>query len=118
MTVDRVARTDQALLDILDVGELAAALVGRGRRDYDGDRLLHLAAEAIIARIGEAVARLDPAFVDGHPDVPFRAAKGMRNLVAHEYHRVDPALVWGVLANRVPALCAQIEQILDAGPGG
>lgn len=112
MTGDPVGRDAQFLRDILDFGALAADLAARGRHAYDADRLLQLSAEAILHRIGEAVGRLDPAVVAAHPHVPFRQAKGMRNLVAHEYHRVDPELVWNVIENRIPALCRHVAGIL------
>jgi uncharacterized protein with HEPN domain len=102
------------LLDLVDFGRTAAELVDRGRDAYDSDRLLQLAGEAIVSRIGEAVSRLDPQFLAAHPQVPFRSAKAMRNLVAHEYHRIDPALVWGVLDYRIPALVHQVSEILHS----
>lgn len=106
------ARTAQTLRDIVQFGRYAAELVSRGRAAYDQDLMLQLAAEAIVRRVGEAVARLDPDFVAAHPAIPFRQAKGIRNLVAHRYHIVDPSVVWGVLENRMPALCRQIEEIV------
>ena len=113
MSVDPAGRDGQALRDLVEFGELAVKLVDRGRAAYHDDRLLQLSAEAILSRIGEAVARLDPGLIASHPNVPFRQAKGMRNLVAHEYHRVDPDLVWNVLENRIPDLCAEVRRILD-----
>lgn len=112
MSLDPGERDAHTLRDLMDSCELATMLVDRGRDAYDHDRLLQLSAEAILSRLGEAVARLDPALVASHPDVPFRQAKGMRNLVAHEYHRVDPDLAWGVLENRIPALRADVARIL------
>jgi len=96
----------------VEFGRYAAELVGRGRAAYDQDLMLQLAAEAIILRVGEAVSRLDPAFVAANPEIPFQQAKGIRNLVAHQYHIVDPNVLWGVIENRIPGLCLQIEQIL------
>ena len=110
-TLDR--RTTRSLLDLVEFGRTAAELVDRGRDSYDSDRLLQLAGGAIVSRIGEVVARLDTDFLAAHPGVPFRSAKAMRNLVAREYHRTDPALVWGVLASRIPNLVRQVCDILD-----
>ena len=76
--------------------------------------MLQLAAEAVITRIGEAVGRLDPVFVSGHPEVPFRQARGMRNLVSHEYHRTDPDVLWSTLVGDIPPFCAQVIAIREA----
>ena len=116
-TTDNVdERNRQSLHDIADFCSLAADLVSRGREAYDGDRMLQLAAEAVITRIGEAVGRLDPPFVSSRPEVPFRQAKGMRNLVSHEYRRTDPEIVWGTLVDDIPPFCAQVNGILLAWP--
>ena len=114
-TTDNVdGQSQQSLHDIAD--SLAADLVSRGREAYDGEGMLQLAAEAVITRIGEAVGRLDPPFVSNHPEVPFRQAKGMRNLVSHEYRRTDPEIVWGTLVDDIPPFCAQVNGILLAWP--
>ncbi|HEY5881042.1 MAG TPA: HepT-like ribonuclease domain-containing protein [Nakamurella sp.] len=112
MSAPEDARTTRTLRDILQFGRYAAELVSRGRAAYDRDLMLQLAAEAIILRVGEAVSRLDPAFVAAHPAVPFPQAKGIRNLIAHKYYIVDPKVVWGVLENRMPLLCRQIDEII------
>lgn len=109
-------RNRQSLQDIADFASLAADLVSRGREAYDRDRMLQLAAEAVITRIGEAVGRLDPACVSRHPDVPFRQAKGMRNLVSHDSHRSDPHVLWSTLVDDIPPFCAQVNGILQTWP--
>jgi uncharacterized protein with HEPN domain len=108
------ARDLQSLRDLVEFSSLAADLVSRGRDAYNGDRMLQLAAEALVARIGEAVARLDPAFVASHPEVPFRQARNMRNLVSHQYHRVDPSVVWVTLVDDIPPFRARVEGLLQA----
>lgn len=107
-------RDRRSLQDIVDFGAMASDLVGRGRQAYDSDRMLQLAAEAVIARIGEAVGRLDPTFVSSHPEVPFRQAKETRNLVSHMYHRIDPGVLWDTLVEDIPPFCARVDAILRA----
>lgn len=103
--------TLQSLRDILQVGHYAAELVGRWWPNTTRPDA-QLAAEAIVARLGGAAPRLDSTSVAAHPDVPSRRAEGIRNLIAH-HHIVDPALGWAS-GNRLPCLCAQIEQIIEA----
>ena len=102
----------RALHDVLEFGGMAAELVGRGRSSYDGDRQLRLAGEAIIIRLGEAAGRLSEALVDDHPEIAFRPLRGMRNLVAHEYHRTDPAVLWATLQDALPPLLDQVAALL------
>lgn len=108
-------RTRQSLDDILDFARYAAALVERGKDSYDTDLMLRLAGETIVTRIGEAVSRLSPQIVADHPEIPFRLARGMRNIVSHEYDRVDPEVVWSTLQSDIPRIAADVEGLRGAG---
>lgn len=44
--------------------------------------------------IGEAAGNLSPKFLSAHPEIPVANMKGMRNLLMHQYFRVDLSLVW------------------------
>jgi len=106
---DRDLRT---LRDISSFCEQAERLVARGQDTYEGDEMLRLAAEALTHRVGEAVARVSGELQLRHPEVPWRAIRGMRNLVAHEYGRMDHAAVWNTLDRDFPQLNRQIRAII------
>lgn len=102
---DAFDRTAKTLDDILRFGRIAADLVARGREAYDADEVHRLAAEAILHKVGEAIARLardDAEFVAAHPEVSWRLMKAMRNRIAHDYDVVDYDLVWNALQSRLP----------------
>lgn len=92
--------------------ETAARLVERGRAAYDEDEMLRLAAQSIVHRIGEAVARLDDGLVRAHPEVRWRLMKGMRNVVAHDYGAIDHVLVWDALERDLPREASEVARIL------
>jgi uncharacterized protein with HEPN domain len=75
--------------------------------------MLRLAAEAILHKIGEAVARLPDEFIASHPGVAWRSMKATRNIVAHQNEHVDYDMIWNALARRLPAEADAIRQILD-----
>ncbi len=53
--------------------------------------------DAVLRRfeiIGEAASRLAPDTQARFPSLPFRAMRGMRNIIAHDYGEVDLELVW------------------------
>lgn len=109
-------RTARALEDFLEFADAGARLVARGKNDYDNDEMLRLAAEALLHKIGEVVARLhrdDPALIASHPEVSWRPMKGMRNLVAHDYGAIDHEIVWTTLENNLPQEAKHIRRILD-----
>jgi uncharacterized protein with HEPN domain len=47
-----------------------------------------------------------------HPEIPWTGVKGMRLWLDHEYHRVDAAVVWRTVTERLPALRRAIEKEL------
>jgi uncharacterized protein with HEPN domain len=47
-----------------------------------------------------------------HEAIPWRAIKGMRLWLDHEYHRVESDVVWRTVDSRLEALSAAIEQDL------
>jgi uncharacterized protein with HEPN domain len=107
-------RTRQALVDFLDFAKTGARLVARGRAAYDRDEMLRLAAESVLHRIGEAVARLSDEFTQAHPGVSWRRMKGMTSIVAHEYG-ADGDLVWAALERDLPREAGEVQRILDRG---
>jgi len=105
------------LEDFLEFAAAGARLVERGREAYDADEMLRFAAESVLHKIGEAVARLDreaPDLIAAHPEVNWRDMKAIRNLVAHEYAAVDYGIIWNALAEHLPGEAEGVQSILDA----
>lgn len=83
--------------------------MARGRHVYDDDRMLRLAGEAIVGRIGDAAAKLRDQVDDELPsEIPWDDVIANRIVVDHAYHRVDYATVWNTLAQDVPRRAAAI----------
>ena len=47
-----------------------------------------------LMQIGELVKHPSPEFISLHTSIPWRAIRGMRNVVAHEYGNIDLETVW------------------------
>jgi len=82
-----------------------------------------LNAQDIAARrltiVGEAAATLlkkHPEFCEQHPEIPLRLARGMRNILVHEYDGVDWEAVWDTVRNKLPHLIDAIEPFLPKKP--
>jgi len=54
--------------------------------------------------IGEAASNMPDEVKDEYPDVLWDQIVSMRNVLAHEYWRVDFELVWDTVAKKVPEL--------------
>ncbi len=83
---------------------------------YLQDRQLQLAVERAIEIIGEAAGRVSLGFRDAHPEIPWRKIIAQRNVLAHEYGEIEPALVWDLVIDHLPALVGQIEMLLPPPP--
>lgn len=54
--------------------------------------------------IGEAAANIPTEIQVRNPEVPWRLMSDMRNIMAHEYFRVNLNIVWGTIQNNFPQL--------------
>ena len=115
MTADLSQRKpNKAIADLLDVCGSAERLVTRGRQAFDNDEISRLASEAIVSRLGEAVRRLPESFRDQHSSQRWAAMLGTRNLVAHDYARIDHDIIWNALQVEVPKLRSFLELLPES----
>ena len=54
--------------------------------------------------IGEAAGNLSAEVVEKNPAIPVSNMKGMRNLLMHQYFRVDLNLVWQTCVTDIPPI--------------
>ncbi|HRJ02747.1 MAG TPA: DUF86 domain-containing protein [Hyphomonas sp.] len=69
--------------------------------------------DAVLRRfeiIGEAANRVSPEAQALFPGIPFRAMRGMRNIIAHDYGEVDLDLVWRTTEADLPRLIEVLER--------
>ena len=100
--------TDKRIGDLLDACGAAAEIVARGKAAWDDDRVLRLAGEAVINRIGDACSKLPQDVRDAMPLVPWDDIRANRVLVAHAYHRIDENILWSTLERDVPRLAIEV----------
>ena len=92
---------------------LASADVERsaGESRLAFDALLH---DLVV--IGEAVKAIPCEVLASEPDVPWRAIRGMRDVIGHGYHRVDVRVVQSTVRQDLALLEAAIERLKAAEP--
>ena len=61
-----------------------------------------------IQQIGELAKHLSSAFIEAHPQIPWRQIKGMRDWFAHQYMSMDNDVMWSVATDDIPPLKAFI----------
>lgn len=62
--------------------------------------------------VGEAAKRVSEEFRTSHPEVPWRRVAGFRDVVVHDYFKVDIEEVWRIVQGDLPALIAVIEALV------
>lgn len=105
-------RDDERVADILDAATEIGEIIELGRDAWDKDRLRRLAVERLLEIIGEAATSLSEDFRTQRPGIPWRDIIGLRVVLAHHYHRIDPGQVWVIAATEVPRL---IQDLRSAG---
>jgi len=86
---------------------------GHDLEDFRQHRQLRYAIERALEIIGEATSNLSDEVKARDPSLPWQEMRGLRNIVAHAYHRVDPARVWRVVVSDLPKTHEKIRTLLQ-----
>ena len=84
--------------------------------DFDAFRTNVEKQDSVVRRleiIGEAVKGIPSEVRAAYPDVPWRDIAGARDVLVHEYFRVDLAMAWNMVQTDLPALEIQVRRLLD-----
>ena len=88
-------RTDQErLADAIEAIDRCLAQAGRGRQAFDADPLIQVWMVHHLEILGEACRSISQAVRNAHPEVPWAAIVGMRNVLVHDYFGIDLDEVW------------------------
>ena len=61
-----------------------------------------------IIQISENTEKLTESFKANYPSIPWRAIKGMRNRIAHEYGNVNIGFIYLTVTEDIPSLYNQL----------
>ena len=70
----------------------------------------------VCCRSEELTNKLSEEFKSTHRQIPWRAIRGMRNVVAHEYGKIDVETVWETAENGTRELMEFCQQELTNEP--
>ena len=65
-----------------------------------------------LIQVSENADKLTEDFKIYHGIIPWRAMRGMRNRIVHEYGNVDMSVVYDTVKINIPELLAQLEDIV------
>ena len=63
--------------------------------------------------IGEAARLVPQEVTTRHHEVPWAAMRAMRNIVPHEYDRVNLPTIWHTIQQDLPPLVPLLQQVLE-----
>ena len=108
-----MSRDNASVLDIFLAGQRVLEFAQDLSRDeLETDRMRHSAILYQIEIMGEATKRLSNDYRNQHPDIPWREIAGMRDIIVHQYDRIDFDVVWSVVKTNIPALLKLIAPLL------
>ncbi|WPP51700.1 HepT-like ribonuclease domain-containing protein [Catalinimonas niigatensis] len=84
-----------------------------GLKGFLGNEMVIDAVTRNYEIIGEAANQIPKAIKDKHPEVPWRQMYGLRNFAAHEYHTIDPQILWEIAEDHLLENKIQLEEVLE-----
>jgi uncharacterized protein with HEPN domain len=107
-------RDSAYLWDMLEAARNGVEMIaGRSYEAFAEDHVVKLAMERTMEIIGEAARRVSQSTRDKHPEIPWTAIIGQRNLVAHEYGRIDHLQLYRTASDDLPRLVVSLRQALQ-----
>ena len=113
-------RTDDELLD--DMRRYAAdAIENLGNASYAdflNDASLRYGIFYLTAIVGEAASKTAESTRRQYPAVSWRLFRGLRNILIHDYHSVEPNRIYKVVTDDLPMLIAGLDTPARQRQGG
>ena len=84
---------------------------GMSQEAFEHDDLLIDSVMFRLIQISENSDRLTDGYKELHSNIPWRAMRGLRNRIVHEYGNVDLSIIYETVINDLPVLLEEIEQL-------
>jgi uncharacterized protein with HEPN domain len=66
--------------------------------------------------LGEAAGNVSPEVQAAHPEIPWGALRGLRNIAAHAYFNVDFRRIWKTVREELPDILARLRTLTSKLP--
>ncbi len=94
---------------------------GNSYEEFAENTVYKNAVAMCVLQIGELANRLSENFRDATAqEIPWKQVRGLRNVVAHEYGKIDEEILWETVDEDIPALrnfCDKQIKILSKSGG-
>ena len=105
------------LWDMLEAARKEVQFVkGLSLEQFVENELLRLASERELEIIGEAGRRVSDSFRAQHPEIPWKEIIGLRNVISHQYDKVDYPRIYDIVIRQLPELIATLSPLVPPLP--
>jgi uncharacterized protein with HEPN domain len=107
-------RDNASLIDIVNAAQRVLAFtadLSKSELAKNDEKQSAVLYQIII--IGEATKRLSTEFRNLHSMIPWSEIAGMRDILAHQYDKVNLNTLWSVIQDDIPELLALLQPLLS-----
>ncbi len=102
----------ERLRDMLEAISQIEKYAIKGKDRFTDDELIQTWMIHHLMIIGEAASKMTEETRQRYPGIPWVGTIDVRNIIAHEYFRVNLDIIWRIITNDLPSLKQQIQAIL------
>ena len=103
----------ERLQDILEAISQIEKYAVQGKEEFQQNELVQIWIIHHLQIIGEASNNLSQKLIAQYPEVPWAEIIAFRNILVHEYFRIDLQAVWKIIKRDLANLKNQVEAILQ-----
>lgn len=92
--------------------EYTMQVMGNDFSDFDINSIYQNAIALCLLQIGELTTHLTPEFKRKYTEIQWNQIKALRNVVAHDYGKIDTEILWETLQEDIPVLKEYCEKIV------
>lgn len=97
---------------ITDLAFILEHTKGLTQKELEDNEILIDSVMFRLIQVSENSDKLTTEFKENNKTISWRAMKGMRNKIVHEYGNVDQAVVYDTIANDIPELLELLQVIV------
>ena len=102
------------LIHISECAARALSYVAKGREEFMLTALIQDAVIRNLQVLTESSQRISDSLQAQHPEINWPQMASFRNVLVHEYMKIDLNRVWKIIEQDLPILKNQVEAILKA----
>ena len=94
------------------IAGIEALVAGVDLQTFSQSWPMQRAVERGLEIISEASRGVSDEKKSEYPEVPWVQIAGIGNILRHEYHRVEPVIVWNIIQAHLPGLGQAVQRML------